>query len=287
MGKKIANISGIILAMLLSVLLLFMLIITPIFTGATSLFQDRTLYTLVEKVDFTEFFPVEEENAINPMSELMKTEVVGEFVKLYVQDLLDSLDGKQPSNLTLDALNGLKEEYKEELVGILRDKMLEGSVSEEMLTDEAVQKQLDELFDATVPALLEELPTLEELGVEQEVLDGIILLRNNGLNMVFIVAIAILSLLILCCRWPQFKGFIWLAVVYLIASLGTVLMRNLMSDTIPVMLTDGMENMIGVIEPILSVLKHSMSMGMIVYLVLAVVFVTITLLGRKKLKKKV
>lgn len=291
MAKKIANVCGIFVAIVLSVILLLMLMLTPIISGVTTLVQGKTLHKLVENIDFTEFIPEPEGNStdptVNAMFELVETEFFVECVNLYVSDLLAALEGEQPDNLTLDALNGLKEEHREELTEVMHNMLLAvDGVSEELVTDQIVQERLDEMYDELIPALVEQLPTLEEIGVEQEVLDGLILLRDKTIKMAFIAVIVVVSLLILVCRWPRFKGFIWLAVVYILSCPVVLLERSFMDGIGSSILTDELADLTQVLELILASLKHSMIIGAVVYMVLAVIFVVIAVLGRKMLKKK-
>lgn len=284
MGKKIANVFGILVSIVLSLILLVMLITTPIISGATSLSQEKTIHKLVESIDIAGFIEVEEGD---PTAALVDTEFFREVLDRYVSDLLAELDGEPQDHLSLDVLNELKEEHEDELVDFMRALLLtDESISEELLTDDLIRESLDEFYGELASALVAELPTLQDLGVDQEVVAGITLLRSKMVQTTMIVIVAVLSLLILGCRWPRFKGFMWLAVDYILACPVIVLLRGAMGVAVSMVLTDDLAGLDGVLDPILVVLKKSLTTGLLIYLVLAVVFVLVFVFGRKALKKR-
>ena len=302
MEKKILNVLGILLSILLSLVLLVMLIITPVISGATKLAQKETLHSMVESIDLSGVFASEEEDVITLM---VNSEFFKDMMDLYVDNLLAELDGEPREVLTVEALKDLKETHEDELMEIMRslieveaegievegieleDIELEDIELEEVLTDEFVSESLDEFFEEFSAGLVGELPTLEELGVSQEVLTAIQMFRSKQVQNAAIVAIVALSLMIFGCRFVRFKGFMWLAVVNVLACPVVVVIRGALGLVVEMFLTEDLMGMNGVIEPILNVLRNSMMKCVVIYGVCAVVYVVAFVVGRKLVKKNV
>lgn len=290
MGKKILNVFGVLVSIVLSLVLLVMLIITPVISGVTKLSQKETLHSVVENIDLTGFMELEEGN---PAAALVETEFFSGLLDLYLNDLMAELDGQPQTNMSAEALDQLKETHEEELLAVMRamledtaeENELEGMLPDGILTDEMVLEALDEFYDEIAPTLVEELPTLEELGLSQEVLDGINQLRSKKIQTAAIVMIAVLSLLILGCRWPRFKGFMWLAVVNILVCPVMLVARSGLGIMTEMFLSEDLQGLNGVLEPILAVFRGSMMTYAVVYGILAVLCVLVFVLGRKMGKK--
>lgn len=290
MGKKILNVFGVLVSIVLSLVLLVMLITTPVISGVTKLSQKETLHSVVENIDLTGFMEMEEGN---PAAALVETEFFSGLLDLYLSDLMAELDGQPQTNMSAEALDQLKETHEEELLAVMRamledtaeENELEGMLPDGILTDEMVLEALDEFYDEIAPTLVEELPTLEELGLSQEVLDGINQLRSKKIQTAAIVVIAVLSLLIFGCRFVRLKGLIWLAVVNVLVCPVLLVARSAFGTMAEMLLGDDFQGLNGVLEPVLNILRGSMMTWAIVYGALAVVYILIYVLGRKAGKK--
>ena len=289
MGKKILNVLGVLVALVLSLVMIVMLVVTPVISGATKLSQKETIHSMVKSIDLSGVFESEGEDLVTA---LVDTEFVKEMLNLYVDDLLAELDGEPKTHLTAETLDELKETHKEELMGILREMLLASEtengeqITEEFLTDAMVEEYLDEFYGEYVLVLVEELPGLEELGVDDEVLEGIQALRSKMVQTAAIVVLVVLSLLIFACRFPRFKGFLWLAVLNILVCPVIILVRNALNLMVETFLTEDLMGLHGVIEPVLTVFRGSMMTCAVVYGVLAVIYIAAFVVGRKVLGKK-
>lgn len=279
--KSICNVFGILIAIVLSLVLLVFLIVSPVFSGVTSLVRSETLHGIVRQIDFSELIvadPSDPSAAI--LGELMQTELIDEVMELYIDDVLSYLDGSTQSALTADTINSLVQTHMDELLPIMR----EYAGADPAIDDETLKQVIVSMFDGE--ALIEMLPSPADLGITEEVIFALSLVRSNVLLTGSIILFAVLSLLIFCLRWPRFKGFMWLAVVYIIGALFNLTSGAGVSVAIPTLVSGYEPGLSGVLSPVLAVLTRSFLINGAVLGVLAIVFIVIFALGRKALKKK-
>lgn len=282
MGKKVINVFGILAAVILSVVLLATLIAAPVVSACTSLVQEKTMHKLVESIDFSGLVAAGEDD---PSAALFETEFFAQLLTLYTDDVLAALDGKEQTNLTEDALNALVQEHMDELVPFMRA-MLEDEETDAILTDDVLEQAVTEMFATDGGSFLEMFPPVEALGIDAGLLEGISVLRSKAALTSVIIAVVVLSLLVYGCRWPRFKGFMWLAVVYFLGAGATALIGLSVSAVVPALLMAELEPLMGVFLPILTMLKNALLTGALVELALVVVFVLVFVFGRKALKKR-
>ena len=100
--KGIANVFGILLALVLSLVLFVMLITTPLASAAGSFMQTETLKKVVKNIDYAELFTDMEivgdmsETGLDPemIATLMESGMVEDIVELYADGVFDMLEGK-------------------------------------------------------------------------------------------------------------------------------------------------------------------------------------------------
>ena len=134
--------------------------------------------------------------------------------------------------------------------------------------------------------LSESVLTSEEPAAEEIPVGLIILYLRSGIPVTaMIVAVAILSVLIVLLRWPRFKGFMWLAVVYLLAAVLTFVSGGSLSG-LPVQQFLPQEGVMDLlILPVISVFAAEMIRWAIWIAVIGVVFLAVFVVGRVLLGK--
>lgn len=280
--KSICNVLGILIAIVLSLVLLVFLIVSPVFSGVTSLVQSETLHNIVRQIDFSELMVADPSDPSAAMlGELMQTDLMGEVMDLYIDDVLSSLDGTsaQPA-LTPSAVNALVLEHMDELLPIMR----EYAGDDPAIDDEILKQVIVSMFDGE--SLVTALPSPADLGITEEVIYALSLIRSKALLTGSIILAAVLSLLVFALRWPRFKGFMWLAVVYIISALFNLASGAGVSVALPTLAAGYDPRLSGVLLPILAVLTSAFFTSAAILGVLAIAFILIFVFGRKALKKK-
>lgn len=280
--KSICNVFGILIAIVLSLVLLIFLIVSPVFSGVTSLVQSETLHSIVRQIDLSELMATDSSDPTAAMlNELIRTDLMGEVIDLYIDDTLSALDGDSAqSALTPDTVNALVQKHMDELMPIMR----EYAGSDPTIDDDTLKQIITAMFDGD--ALIEALPSPADLGITEEVITALSLIRNKALLTGSVILAAVLSLLVFALRWPRFKGFMWLAVVYIISALFNLVSGAGVSAAIPALAATYEPKLEGVLSPVLAVLTRAFFTSAAVLGVLAIAFILIFAFGRRALKKK-
>ena len=282
--KFFGNLIGVLVAIVLSLVLLVTMVTAPVFSGATNLVQNETLHSVVKSIDFAELLGAADMGEGNELvGQLMETEAAKAIINLYIDDTLALLDGSgaQPT-LTVEAVKSLVQANMAELLPILRNAM---GVTEGV-TDQMLEQYILLMFDEMGAELINSLPTPQELGLGEEVLLAISLFRSKLLLTGVTIAIIVLSLLILLFRFPRFKGFMWLTVVYLLSAISAVGMGASISSLLPNLIATVEPMLVGVVTPIALLLSKSFFTAAAVMAIAAVVFILIFVFGRKASKKR-
>lgn len=214
------------------------------------------------------------------LDELMQTELMGEIMDLYIDGILAFLDGSAQSTLTADTINSLVQTHMDELMAFMRQYI--GSDME--IDDETLEQVVVSMFDGE--ALIAMLPSPADLGITDKVVYALSLIRSKALLTGSMILAAVLSLLIFGLRWPRFKGFMWLAVIYIISALLNLISGAGISSAAPILIASYDPSLEGLLSPILAVLTRAFFINGAVLGVLAILFIVIFALGRKALKKK-
>ena len=289
--KKIANVFGVLAALVLSLVLAVVLIASPALSAATSFVQTETIYKVVKEIDYTEL--IEPGGAVSDsagidaelVDSLMKTELVSELIDLYVDRLFAVLEGTAETvNITADELVEIGKAHADELVPIVKAYLGETVPLE--LDDDTILKLTVQMLEEKADELVSEIPTLEELGLEDWMLTAIRELRNGDILRDVLGMAAVLSILVVLCRWIRFKGFMWLGVVYLGSAVMNLIAAIGIGKKTSILFPGVIPVSGGVNEAISGVLSDELMKGAGILAVLAVLFIVIFAVGRKLMKKK-
>ncbi len=147
------NVITAILAAFLSIFLVIMCIVIPVFTSATSITKPKKLVTLVQAIDYkelmtqnTEVESSKEEFGIpaEVMNELISSKAAGEIIELFAEDISAVLTGKkiEKSSITADTIKKIVNDNIDEITEIVK------SASKEELKDNDVKKLKSEILKA-------------------------------------------------------------------------------------------------------------------------------------------
>ena len=240
--KKVLNSFGIIISGVLSICLFAVLIATPLLHMVNSAFQPGTIKKIISEIDFIELALSNEDlreelsnHGIDAefLEEIKESEILSVGVNSYIEGLFE---GK---GFDKDTVLQMIEQGQDEAVYYIKglSERLGHKLHElpDAEVKEIILNSVDEKWDQLAAAL----PTPEDLGISQEEYNAMSLMGDavggaeisagqmfkvfydGAIVSAMIVVAAILSVLILLFRFPKFKGFIWLFVLYLISALLT------------------------------------------------------------------
>lgn len=302
--KGVLNVLGVLAAFLLSLLLAAVLFCTPVVSATSALMQTDTIRTMLKEIDFSEIFVSEGDGSdylegvdAETVDALVGSTMLQETIDLYVEGVFAVIEGKaEKIEITAEQINAIGQEHLDELMPIV-EAMVEAEMKEQIdsgqlegeieIPEEQLREIAGEMVSACAEGIAQALPTESDLGLDATVVQGIAMLRNGMVLGSLIAAAAVLSVLILLCRFMRFKGFMWLGVVYLLCALGSFSMASAVKGSlIRRMLLDLVPVGAGVINPLLATLSSPMMRCAVVMLVLAIVFIAVFVVGRNFLKKR-
>ena len=300
--KIIGNIFGILFAIVLSILLLVTLIASPIVTAASDFVKPETIRETVTKIDIQKILvdnnidlgAAMEDYGIpsEAVGEIMKTDAVGEVVELYAKELGAAISGEDVSYITPDAIKQIADENLSDLVDIAYSFVSEENLPEDTTIEEVktkVKTGLKEYVDTNAEEIVSFLPNPKEIIVETvntEIIETIRYVQNGTFTTALWIAIAVLSLLIFGCRWPRFKGFMWLGVVFLLGAAFTFALSSVLNTALIDYIIAMIPGFEGVVAPAMATVSASIIKMGIILAVLTAVFIAAFVVGRVFLAKK-
>lgn len=294
-AKKVFNVLGILVSILLSLILTAVLISAPLTSAVTSFLQKDTLHRAVDSLDLSALLPAEGQDEI--MSALLKTELANDLLALYADDLLAALDGSTERTLTAESLNDLVLKHMDDLLPLVRPYAMELAKSsvevpdgmeinwDEVLTEDVIAAAIVQYVDENGEELLAQFPSAQDFGIDQSVVQLITAFRGKNVLTAVITIAAVLSVLILLCRWVRFKGFMWLGVVYLLSAVLDFTYASLIKKMGVALLMAELPELNGIVPVLSDILIPALMRGTAVIAVLGVFFVAIFIIGRLLLKK--
>ena len=289
--KGIANVFGILLELVLSLVLFVMLITTPLASAAGSFMQTETLKKVVKNIDYAELFTDMEivgdmsETGLDPemIATLMESGMVEDIVELYADGVFDMLEGKTDEiALSAETVNGILQKYLDDIVPIVKAMI----PAEYPVPDEMIRSMTSEMLKEYSGEITGMLPTAEDLGINREIVMAVNMLRDGTVLMGIIGVVGVLSILILLCRFVRFKGFMWLGVVYMIGGVISFLASMSMGDAVKSVVAAAEPGLEAVITPITGIIAAEMMKGAGVLVGLAALFIIVFVVGRKIMRRR-
>lgn len=224
-GKKVLNVLGIILAWFLSITLVLLLFVSPVFLSAMSVVKPRELVDAVTDIEIPQIVAALGEDILDTeneqIMEFLSTDAVQELFETYVTGVLGVLEGEAPQEI-------LTEEKIWEIVHTNIDELYAIIVKEApelaALPEEEAKQQVETLLCSSLLELTAELPSpetmIQELVAQEPAIETAlnILEQTDTIKLSFVMVIVVLSALIFVCRLFGFRGFRWLSVDLFVAS---------------------------------------------------------------------
>lgn len=286
--KIIMNILGIICAGFLSIILIFSLAVTPMISAAASFLQGENIYKIISSLDYSEMISSEmgvdgdslEGEIVN---KLMESEMMEDLVNLCVDNIFETIDNNGKSDaITSDDIEDIAKDHEDELKGIIKE-----YVGDEIpLTEEILDEMADSLIEEYSVEIVGTLPTADDLGLSQDVLNVIMNLRNGTYFWITFAIAAGLTLLVMLCQVMRFKGFMWIGVDYLLAAVFTLISSFGIKVVDLCALMEVDRSAEPVMETVTGIISSGMLKGAAIEAGLGVVFIVVFIVGRKILKKK-
>lgn len=284
--KIVGNILGILLAIVFSIFTFASLVSSPVISTGTALLQPNTLQEILTEMDLSkqlestlkESAPAElSELDTDFVNDLIGSELVGDILTLYTDNLLGILEDDRIESINQSQIHKLLEKHMPDLVTMVRSSLPE----EVPVTDAEITNYAIATIEPALVSMVAELPDLEDMGVDETTITTIHMLYNGTLSKIFLGLITVLSLLIALLRFPRFKGFMWLGITYLLASV-TLALASKQADTfIDILLPAEATDTLGfALEPIVNLIKNHMNTGARNIGICSMIFILIFIVGR-------
>lgn len=289
--KIVMNVFGIIGASFLSILLVIALMATPMVSAVTAFFQGENISKIVTSVDYTEIIAAEmdmgemgatQQAEIELFDELMNSEMMKDIIELCVDNIFAVMDGTAENDgITAEDIKDIAKEHMDELKAIVKTYI--GDTIP--LTEETLDEMTTSLVDECATDIAEMMPTAEDLGLDDEVLNVIVNLRNGTYFWIVFGITAGLTLLVMLCQVMRFKGFMWIGVDYLVAAVFTLISSFAMKAADLSMLLGDEIGVASVFSAATGIIFSEMLKCAGIMALLGVLFIVIFVVGRKLLKK--
>ena len=299
--KQVLNVFGIILAAMLSLALIPMLIVTPIWQGVSGLLDPDYIESgamqIVAELDLSELsldnteLMQELTNAgISPEAAqgILSSETLQQVIEPLAHDFALALTGSFESlSLTEAQLQQIAAEHRAELIEIIRLVEPENTAP---FSDELLGQAIDEFLTSEAPALLSDANTaLLELQAEMqaEYAEVLTIIQGPLVLTALLFVIAILALLIFLFRWPRQEGLLWLGIDAALAALPVLgIAFSFKSAQLAQVLADG-AGVPDVFAPVLRHTGNTILIGGVILAAAAVLFIGLfTLLRDRRMKKQ-
>lgn len=285
--KFILNFFGILLAIILSIITLGTLIITPIISSASSFLQTDTLHKMISDINLSDMFESYITEAapdswddldVEFIDEFMSSELVKDIIDLYLNNLLGIVEQDRIDSINQEQIDMLLNKHMPEMISIIRPQI----PAELPVTDAEITQYATSALTPILVELVALLPTLEDLGLDSTTISILHMLHNGTLLRYTIYAVLILSLLIVLCRFPRFKGFGWLSVAYLLATLILFLLGQNAQNIISALLSEEfLEKTDFLLQPLLNLFRSNFLLVARNTLIVTVACFLVFILGRK------
>lgn len=296
--KIFLNFFGVVLAVFLSILLLTFLILTPVISSATNVITPKTLQKILTSIDYKEIISenkpdveINEENTGLPadtIESLMQSDTAKDIIELYTNDVSAMLSGENNAkSFTPEAIKDIINDNIDEISDITFELTKEENPQ---ITKEEIKTEILKDVDKSAEELSKLLPDTEELinvdSMDEQTLNALKTLADGSMRLYIIGTVLILSLLIYGCRFMRFKGFMWLAVVYILGAVFAFVARIASNTLWRTVIADSLPFSPDIIAPAVSIALSQFIIIGIVLLVCAAAFITAFVFGRKNLKKQ-
>ncbi len=247
-GKKVLNVFGIIFTVPINTILIVLLIIAPLLFSLISFAQPENLVKTVSKVDVNEVISeaiiAPEGETVPPemeqISDFLETDAAKEMMEVYATDITNALYGNTAEmGFTPEKFMEIVDANIDELADVFKESNSE--LAE--LPEEELKTQVRDMLSDTADQVVSALPAPEQIktdiaGDSEEMNAALeILGKLDIIKWALVGVIVILSGLVFALRLYKFRGFCWLSIDLMAASVLSGIMSMALMNT-PALLTD-------------------------------------------------
>ncbi len=282
----------------------------PIASSATSFTKSDTLKSIFEKIDFSVFLGFENETedgtadidgeiqdqikdeaeekgfSSEVIEKILKTDAARELFDLVAEDISAAMRGDvSESKITVDAIKDIVKNNVDEIANTVYEFL----PADEKTSLEEFKTTIIEESNSFAPEIAEGLADIkvsfaEDMG--KEIFDILKIFSSGIICVFFWVAVVILSALIYLCRFPRFKGFMWLGAVYMFSALCSFIMFLTLENLLFGILSQEMGENIGFVSPLFDVFVSQYGITSLIFFATAVVMIGAFVAGRIWLNKR-
>lgn len=282
--KLLHNIIGVFLGIVAAFLLFIALFCTPLVYTFTKMLQPQTILHLLDEVNVQEELQKMIDQSSLPtldgldttfVEDIVKSELMEEIIGIYIDNLLGVLEEDDVKLLAEEQITPLVKKHLPEMTELLKSHL----PSEITLSDDQISEYTLSTIEPLVLEIASMLPTLEELGLDESMISLIRYTYDKTILKYTLLAVIILSAIILLLRYPRFKGFMWLTVIYTISALQFLCIKVYLS-------MDDIQDLEDLPAPILKFFANEYRLMTLITFVCAAVFLVIFIVGRKTFPPK-
>ncbi len=279
-----------IFSILLCIVLVPALIMTTIVGSISNMITPATLTKVVKNIDVAEMITQDDELVeeleqagitTEVIEQVFESETVSQIIEVYAEDISAVLNG-EASSFDSETIKNIIGENRDEITQIITT--IAGDDMPEDITQEEIDKHIDEIIDVQLVPMFEELPKpeaiIQEMEIPTELIEAIKVFNSGLVTKVCIAFCAILLVLVLLLRLRECSFLIWFSVISIITA---VLLTSIYSgiSMLPTMLPAELPIPAETVGSIIAVLTQTILITLIVMFVLAAVFMTLFFVLRK------
>lgn len=279
------NVITAIVAAFLSVMLVTLCIIIPVYRSLTAIAKPKQLVTLVQEIDYAQLVTENEgvQSAIEEfgipadvVNDLMSSDAMGEIIGLFAKDISDVLAGKEvaQNRVTADAIKNIVNENIDEIADIAKSIAGEEVSDEDIATiKDSITKAVNENADEIVSAL----PNVKELTsvIEVEGAEVITAILGPTITIILIAIAAVIAGLIYACRFRNFNALLWLGIDFGTAALIVCAIAAFIgSGFVSTFITEMASINGSIVDSVVKVYSGGLITGFVILFVLCALFIT-------------
>ncbi len=291
--NKALRVLGTIGGVLFSIVLIFALIGSLLFSVSTVLVEPETIVTVVKEVNLAEQVlsdesvkqALEQEGIHTEMiTELLDSPFFVDTVEVYTDEVVAAMKGEIPEvTLTEDVVRQFADEHMDSLLTLAKKHIPESAD----LTDGQIKGAIDNLVNEYGSTLVEALPTgqqVQEMLVETEIYKPVQLLVSTTVPIVLFSIIGVLAVIIFVCLLHKFRGLLCLGIDALIVA--AILLAPYLVLTNAELINSLLADSASLAAPLIAVFTTRLGVYLIVLTIVGVLFIagyiTYTVLAKKK-----
>lgn len=277
--KILFNILGVLLGIVAAFLLSLALFLAPLVSTSTKLLQPDTIQQTLKDMNLQEELQkIIEQNAPTELSgvniafveDLLNSELMEGLLEIYIENLLGILEEDDVKLLGKEHIAPLLETHLPEMTNLIKPHL----PAEISLTDAQISEYALSTLEPILLEITAILPSLDDMGLDETTISLIQYTYDKTILKYTILAVAVLSVIIILLRFPRFKGFMWLTVIYSSSALLFFCINKYL-------LMDDIRHVEDMFMPILDFFAAEYLSSAFVIFICALAFLVVFIVGRK------